>query len=272
MMQKESTCKCTAGIIIIGDEILRGHTKDTNSYFLLKKLWSLGVKVGKVSVISDDVDEIAREVRTFSSRFSFVITTGGIGPTHDDVTMQGIAKAFEEDVVLNEELVRLISGVYAEHQINSSHLKMARVPSSVKLCYGNDSSGKPSNFPLISVHNVYIFPGVPQLLEKEFGVLESLLLISNSKKRFFLRKIFLSADETAIASILDEVDEKFKGIVHLGSYPNVCNQEFKVKLTVESESMNGLEEAWHYLLARLPEDLIVKTDGVADTSIPNCKS
>ena len=271
LIQNDS--KCTAGIIIIGDEILKGHTKDTNSYFLLKKLWSLGVKVGKVSVISDDVDEIAGEVKKFSSRFSVVITTGGIGPTHDDVTMQGIAKAFEEDVVLNEELVRLISGAYelSEHQINSSHLKMARVPSTVKLSYGKDSSGKPSNFPLISAHNVYIFPGVPQFLEKEFGVLEN-LLISNSKKRFFLRKIYISADETAVASILDEVDEKFKGIVHLGSYPNVCNQEFKVKLTVESDSMDGLEEAWHYLLARLPKDLIVKTEGGdADPSKPNCK-
>ena len=273
MMQNDP--ECTAGIIIIGDEILKGHTKDTNSYFLLKKLWSLGVKVGKVSVVSDDVDEIAGEVKKFSSRFSVVITTGGIGPTHDDVTMQGVAKAFEEDVVLNEELVRLISGAYelSEHQINSSHLKMARVPSSVKLSYGKDSSGKPSNFPLISAHNVYIFPGVPQFLEEEFGVLENLLSISNSKKRFFLRKIYLSADETAIASVLDEVDEKFKGIVHLGSYPNVCNQEFKVKLTVESDTMSSLEEAWHYLLARLPEDLIVKTEGgIADASIPNCKS
>lgn len=273
MVQNDS--KCTAGIIIIGDEILKGHTKDTNSHFLLKKLWSLGVKVGKVSVISDDVDEIAREVRKFASLFSVVITTGGIGPTHDDVTMQGIAKAFEEDLVLNEELVRLISGVYelSEHQIKSSHLKMARVPYSVKLSNGKDSSGKPSNFPLISAHNVYIFPGVPQFLEKEFAVLENLLLISNSKKQFVLRKIYLSADETAIASILDEVDEKFKGTVHLGSYPDVCNQEFKVKLTVESDSVDGLEEAWHYLLARLPKDLIVKTEGgVADASIPNCKS
>jgi len=148
---------------------------------------------------------------------------------------------------------------------------MARVPSSVKLSYGQDSSGKPSNFPLISSHNVYVFPGVPQFLEEEFSVLESLLLVSNSKKRFFLRKIFLSADETAIASILDEVDEKFKGIVHLGSYPNVCNQEFKVKLTVESDSVNSLEEAWHYLLARLPANLIVKTEGVSDASILNCK-
>ena len=267
----ENDSKCTAGIIIIGDEILKGHTKDTNSYFLLKKLWSLGVNVGKVSVISDDVDEIAHEVRKFSSRFSVVITTGGVGPTHDDVTMYGIAKAFGEELVLNEELVKLISGAY-QHEINSSHLKMARVPSSIKLSYGKDPTGKPSCFPLISVHNVYIFPGVPQFLEKEFGLLENLLLISNPEKRFFLRKIYLSADETSIASILDEVDEKFKGKVHLGSYPDFCNQEFKVKLTVESGNQSDLEEAWHYLLRRLPKEFVVKTDGdICDASVPNCK-
>ena len=91
----ENTQKCTPGIIIIGDEIVKGHTKETNSLFLLKKLWSLGIKVGKVSVISDDLDEIANGVRNFSSLFSFVIATGGIGPTHDDVTMAGIAKALK---------------------------------------------------------------------------------------------------------------------------------------------------------------------------------
>lgn len=274
----ENKPKCTAGIIIIGDEILKGHTKDTNSHFLLKKLWSLGVEVGKVSVISDDVDEIAHEVKKFSSRFSIVITTGGIGPTHDDVTMAGIAKAFQQDLVLNEELVKLITGAYdlnfqrKVNELNSSHLKMARVPSSLKLSYGKDRSGKPSNFPLISVHNVYIFPGVPQFLEQEFGLLENRLLISNSDKRFFLRKIYLSAEETSIASILHEVDEKFRDIVHLGSYPDFYNQDFKVKLSLESDDVSCLEEAWDYLLHRLPRDVIVKTEvDDCDLSIPNSK-
>ena len=273
----ENKPKCTAGIIIIGDEILKGHTKDTNSYFLLKKLWSLGVKVGKVSVISDDVDEIAHEVRKFASRFSFVITTGGIGPTHDDVTMAGIAKAFEEELVLNEELVNLIAGAFDVNSrnkinLNPSHFKMARVPSSLKLSYGKDRSGKQSSFPLISAHNVFIFPGVPTFLEKEFGLLENHLLISNSDKRFFLRKIYLSVEETSVASILHEVDEKFKEVVHLGSYPDFCSQDYKVKLTLESDNMSSLEEAWHYLLHRLPKDILVRTEGdEREPSVPNSK-
>ena len=262
----ENTQKCTAGIIIIGDEILKGHTKDTNSHFLLKKLWSLGIKVGKVSVISDDVDEIANEVRTFSSLFSFVITTGGIGPTHDDVTMAGIAKALKQDLVVNEELLKLISGKFDvdsqdKIKLNSSHHKMAMVPRDLKLSYGKDRWGKPSKFPLISVNNVYIFPGVPQFLEQEFGVLENHLLTSNPKKRFFLRKIYLSAEETSIASILNEIDEKYKGKVHLGSYPDFCNKDFKVKLTVESDNLNLLQEAWHCLLERLPKSIVVKIEG-----------
>ena len=273
----ENKPKCTAGIIIIGDEILKGHTKDTNSYFLLKKLWSLGVKVGKVSVISDDVDEIAHEVRKFASRFSFVITTGGIGPTHDDVTMAGIAKAFEEELVLSEEMVNLIAGAFDVNSrnkinLNPSHFKMARVPSSLKLSYGKDRSGKQSSFPLISAHNVFIFPGVPTFLEKEFGLLENHLLISNSDKRFFLRKIYLSVEETSVASILHEVDEKFKEAVHLGSYPDFCSQDYKVKLTLESDNMSSLEEAWHYLLHRLPKDILVRTEGdEREPSVPNSK-
>ena len=223
---------CSAGIIIVGDEILKGHTKDTNSYFLLRKLWSLGIKVGKVSVLADDVDEIAHEVKAFSSRFSLVITTGGIGPTHDDLTMAGIAKAFDEDLVLNEELINLLSSSFdldAKSKVyaNSSYLKMARVPRSLKISHGNDPSGEHCNFPLISVHNVYIFPGIPQYLEREFSLLESELLLSNSKKRFFLRNVYLSAEETEIASILQEVHEKFKSIVHLGSYPDISSQKFQ---------------------------------------------
>ena len=106
--------------------------------------------MGKVSVFSDDVEEIAHEVKQF----------------------------FDEDLVLNDELVEL------KYEINSSHLKMARVPSSVKLAFGKDSSGKPSCFPLISA--LYAFLGVPQFLEKSFSLLEDILLISNHEKWFLL--------------------------------------------------------------------------------------
>ena len=264
--KKPPAANCKAGIIIIGDEILKGHTKDTNSYFLLKKLWSLGIKVGKISFLSDDVDEIAHEVKLFSSRFSFVITTGGIGPTHDDVTMAGIAKAFDEDLVLNEELIKLLSSALdrdskPNFDSQSSYLKMAKVPKSLKLSHGDNPRAKQCNFPLLSVRNVYIFPGVPEYLELEFSLLENQLVVANCERRFFLRNIYLSAEETEIASILQEVHEKFKMIVHLGSYPDISNHKFKIKLTLESDNLKYLEEAWHYLQHRLPKDIIVKIEG-----------
>lgn len=249
----------TAGIIIIGDEILKGHTKDINSYFLLKRLWSLGVKVGKVSVIPDDVETIAQEVRQLAGNFSFVLTTGGIGPTHDDLTMAGIAKAFNEDLVCNPELESLISRVYGEEEINASHLKMAQVPKCAELVYGVEkNTKKKSPFPIIAVRNVYVFPGVPQFLEKDFDVLEHLL--APTKKQFFLHNIYLSVDETAVASILDEVDRTFRETVHVGSYPDFSSAEFKVKVTLESESLDNLKQAWEFLLEKLPKEIIVRTE------------
>ena len=129
--------------------------------------------MGKVSVFSDDVEEIAHEVKQF----------------------------FDEDLVLNDELVELISNSY-QHEINSPHLKMARVPSSVRLAFGKDPSGKPSCFPLISANNVTVCFSW-SAAEKSFSLLEEILLISNREKRFLLRNIYLSVEETDIVSILE---------------------------------------------------------------------
>lgn len=102
---------CKVGIIVIGDEILKGYMKDINFYFLLKKLWLLGIKVGKILFFLDDVDEIVYEVKLFFLCFFFVIIIGGIGFIYDDVIMVGIVKVFDEDFVFNEELIKLFLSV-----------------------------------------------------------------------------------------------------------------------------------------------------------------
>ena len=252
----------SAGILIIGDEILKGQTKDTNSYFLMTRLWSLGVKVKAVSVIPDDVDEIASYVQDFSSRFTYVLTSGGIGPTHDDVTMMAIAKAFDEPLVQNQYLVDTLTKLYrAKHvsQLSSFVLKMAQVPHSSKVSIDEDvSEADGSTFPLISVHNVYIFPGIPCFLESLFD--HYFHLFSNPENMFYLRKVYLSVDESTVAAELQKVHDKYGPKVHLGSYPEVGSKDFQTKLTLESLKPNILAEAFNYLTSMLPNDVIIKTE------------
>jgi len=107
MARESSTLVKTAGVVIIGDEILKGQTQDTNTYFLAQNLRQLGVGLQRVSVIPDDLDIIADEVKNFSKKFDFVLTSGGIGPTHDDITFEGVAKAFDRKVEYNPTLVDL---------------------------------------------------------------------------------------------------------------------------------------------------------------------
>jgi FAD synthetase len=251
----------TAGIIIIGDEILKGHTKDLNSYFLVRRLWSLGVKVRKISVTADEEDDILHEVREFSSKFTFVITTGGIGPTHDDITISSIAKAFNENLVENEELVDCIASIYKikKSELNEFHLRMAKLPPSSDLVYCKNAENNP--FPVIRVRNVYVFPGVPDFLERDFQGIEH-VFSDPSRNKFHLCKMYLSIGEAEIAHLLNEVHEKFKGTVQLGSYPDFCGQDYQVKLTLESESEAQWREACQYLLAKLPQDCVVTVEGL----------
>lgn len=252
----------SAGILIIGDEILKGHTKDTNSHFLLTRLWSLGVKVKAVRVISDDIEEIASHVSDLSSRYTYVLTSGGIGPTHDDVTMMAVSKAFDEPLVQSPFLADTLTKVYGMKevsQLSSFVLKMAQVPSSGKVLYNEDVCGKTgSSFPLVSVHNVYIFPGVPNLLESLFNSFSH--VFCNAENMFYLEKVYLSVYETEIAAELQDVHDKYGHKVHLGSYPEVGCNEFNTKLTLESLKPNILAEALDYLTSILPDNAVVRIE------------
>ena len=115
----------SAGIIIIGDEILKGQTQDTNTHFLATNLKARGIELKRVAVIPDDIDIIAKEVKTFSDKYEFVFTSGGVGPTHDDITFEGVAKAFDDTTFLHPEMEQLIRDYFKD--VNDAVLKLGQV-------------------------------------------------------------------------------------------------------------------------------------------------
>ncbi|GAB1287746.1 FAD synthase [Apodemus speciosus] len=241
----------TAGIIIVGDEILKGHTQDTNTYFLCRTLRSLGVQVCRISVVPDEVATIASEVTSFSRRFTHVLTAGGIGPTHDDVTFEAVALAFGEELKPHPELQAVIKTLGGE-----GWEKLSMVPSSARLHYGTDPrTGHPFRFPLVSVRNVYLFPGIPELLRRALEGLKG--LFQNTAVQFHLKELYVAASEGSIAPILSEAQAHFGRRLSLGSYPEWGSNYFQVKLILDSEEKEPLEECLAYLTARLPQGSLV---------------
>jgi molybdenum cofactor synthesis domain-containing protein len=239
----------SAGILVIGNEILSGKVVDTNSPFLCRELRGLGVDVERILVIPDDVDTIAAETRAMSRAYDYVLTSGGIGPTHDDLTMAGIAAAFRVPIERSESIVarlgRAVSG-----ELNASQLKMAEVPKGAQLVDVGDLW-----FPVVIVDNVHIFPGIPELLRKKF---ESI------RQRFkgvpiLLKRVYVKQRESDIAEELNELLGEFPELM-LGSYPKIGEEAFHVLLTLESRDAGYLQRALDDLLRRLPEHAVHKVE------------
>lgn len=246
----------TAAIVIIGDEILKGHTVDTNSAFLTRRLRKLGVSVQRITVIPDVQEVISKEVALLSPEYTHVLTSGGIGPTHDDVTFESVAEAFQEDLYPHPELSHLVKEFFGTVDKNSAAMKLAMVPQSAKLNFGTDpQTGKPLRYPLVSVHNVYIFPGIPSLLERAFNALEH--LFASSGTTFHTREVFVDADETEIAPVLTKLQADWGRRVALGSYPDWLSNYHRVRLVLDSNSSEEVEKARTQLLDFLPKGSVV---------------
>jgi molybdenum cofactor synthesis domain-containing protein len=240
----------TAGLLIIGNEVLSGKTQDTNSYFLCRELRSLGVEVKKVSVIPDNVEVIGVEIAALSRAFDLVFTTGGIGPTHDDVTMEGIARGFGARIVRHPELERLFRERYGA-ALNEARLRMTEVPEGAELV-GQDALYAP----VVKIKNVYIFPGIPKILVNRFEAIKERF----REAPFFLRAVYVKEGEGSIASLLNDLLRRFPDLL-LGSYPVIDNPEYKVKLTLESKNPDYLEKALRELLSALPQDAVHRIEG-----------
>ncbi len=239
----------TAGIIIIGNEILSGRVQDTNSPFLASELRDLGMSLMRISVIPDDLEIIGRETLSFSERYHYVFTSGGIGPTHDDVTVEGIARGFGVRVVKHPELVRYFESRYSD-RLNAAVMKMTEVPEGAGIIDLGDGS-----LPLVSFRNILIFPGIPQYLRQKFLAI---------RERFrcpacYLKKIFLKANESDIAETLNGIVVENREVT-FGSYPILENPEYMVIVTAESRSLDSLNAAVAKLVRELPRDILVRVE------------
>jgi len=237
----------SAGILIIGNEILSGKVADANSPYFCRELRALGVDVERIVTIPDDVETIAREVCAMSERYDLVLTSGGIGPTHDDLTIEGVARAFGLPVEHSESIearIRLAAG----GELNQSQLKMAQIPLGATLLDAGDLW-----FPLVIVRNVYVFPGVPELLRRKF---------ESARDRFrgipfVLRRVYVKSRESDIAASLHDLLREFPELL-LGSYPRIDEESSHVLLTLESRDASYVGRALDSLLARFPTTAIFK--------------
>ncbi|XP_008554333.1 FAD synthase [Microplitis demolitor] len=253
-----SSCqKYTAGLIIIGDEILKAQVRDTNSYFMCSLLYEYGVKVEKISIISDDIDEIANEIKLFSGRYKYVIASGGVGPTHDDKTYEGLAKAFGDSLHFHPTLVDIIKELNNNDDENSPLFKVAYIPKKATLKFGKSNSGELLKFPCVNVDNVYIFPGSPIYFEPLFKNLCQ--EIFNAHKKFFKKELYIDAKEDVFANALTSVAKEFPNVA-FGSYPISNQNYYKARVTIESDEKSITEEATNKFCSLISPDILVNYD------------
>ena len=223
----------TAGIIIIGNEVLSGRTKDINTSTLAKWLNSLGINVREVRVIPDVEKDIIETVNALRKKFDYIFTTGGIGPTHDDITAESISKAFNLEYGFHKEAFSILEKYYNPGEFNEGRQKMAKMPTTANLIL-NPTSGAPGFY----VKNVFCLPGVPSILQSMIGGLKNELVGGDP---IISITISLRTVESEIAKSITEIQNK-NNDVEIGSYPFFRAGNLGVSIVLRSSNKSKLEK------------------------------
>ena len=224
--------KVNASILIIGNEILSGRTQDTNTSTLALWLNSIGVKVQEVRVIPDVEEIIVNSVNLLRKQYNYVFTTGGIGPTHDDITAESISKAFNLKYEMHKEGYKLLEKYYKPGEFNEGRQKMIWMPENAKLIL-NPTSGAPG----FNVEYVFCLPGVPSILKSMIGGLKNNIV---GGKPILSLTINLRTVESEIAKSLTKVQQNNKD-VEIGSYPFFQAGKLGVSIVIRSDDQDKID-------------------------------
>lgn len=233
----------TAAALLIGNELLSGKVHEANLVELARVLRALGVKLRRVVMVPDEMDAIADEVRALSRNHDVVFTSGGVGPTHDDITMEAVAKAFGVDAVVHPEFEALLQRVYGE-KMTEGHLRMALVPEGAELVSHHEA-----RWPTVLMKNVWVLPGVPEAFRMKLTVVRANV---RGATQFVTREVLTKIDEPDLKPLLDRVVAAHPE-VDVGSYPKWFDPSYKTKVTFDATDEAKVEAALAEFLSLLPE-------------------
>ncbi|MCF7928963.1 MAG: hypothetical protein K9L68_08630 [Spirochaetales bacterium] len=219
-------------LLAIGNELLNSQVKDENISFMIRAFSEAGFVIGEARFIRDEPQEITRVIGELSSRYEYVFSTGGVGPTHDDVTMEAVADSFGVDLEVNQDYLRFITKIYG-CQVNDSVTQMAMIPAGSKVIV---ESG--IHWPIIQIENCFILPGLPEaVLDK----IPRIIRLLPKKNREVTATLYITVDESFFASHLSELQLRHPE-VDIGSYPFLRSDSYRTRVTIKSRKPEAVRE------------------------------
>ena len=240
----------TAAALIIGNEILSGKIADTNTTLLARLLFDLGIELRRVVVCPDEVDTIGKNLSDLRATHDLVFTSGGVGPTHDDVTIDGVAESFGRPVVRSVAVEKMIRQYYGD-RATEAHLRMANMPEGAEMIRSSDAP-----WPTVVIENVFVLPGVPEIFNLKLADLRKRL---DQGYEFHSQAVYTLCDEGEIAGLLEHIAETFPGVM-VGSYIKWQAEDYRTKLTFDGTDREAVARAADMLVDELDAKLFVRRD------------
>jgi molybdenum cofactor synthesis domain-containing protein len=237
----------TAAVLVIGDEILSGRTKEANAGYIADVLTAAGIRLKEIRIVADEEDEIVNALNALRPRYTYVFTTGGIGPTHDDITAQSIAKAFGCGIDVDQRALDLMMPYYQARgvELTPSRLRMARIPDGAELIQNHVTAA-----PGFKIGNVFVMAGVPSIMQV---MLDQVLPNLKTGRRLLSETIKVSAPEGDVADLFTKHQKAFPAVT-MGSYPDFTGGVIRCELVLRSIDAETLATAVAALRQKLSKN------------------
>jgi molybdopterin-biosynthesis enzyme MoeA-like protein len=243
----------TAAALVIGDEILSGKVEEANVVILARTLRGLGILLRRVVVVMDDVHVIARDVRQLARAHDWLFTSGGVGPTHDDVTIEAVSQAFGVSIVSSPEMEAMVRGYYKD-RCTEGHLRMALMPEGASL-----ESTPELTWPIIRHQNTWLLPGIPEVFRMKLAVVAARIGALGQLRPFVSHAVYVQMDEGTLTPLLERIVESYPDVA-VGSYPKWREPSYTTKLTFDGRDEARVLEARDAFVALLPKGEPQKVD------------